>query len=251
VYLLLARWLCEAAALRGIRLALFAKGEGSEQSGFGSFWVFHRAEVRVNTAVFRSPLRVLIVDDNRDAADSLATLLELRAPVGNDGFQRRYDVRVAYDGLAAFQVAREFVPDCLVSDIRMPGLDGYQLARAVRAEPALAGVKLVALSAFGDPEHARRVTEAGFDFRLIKAEHVAGLLEVLRMIEEIKELAARTQELAKQNVGLAGQTKELLQEVKEDVRELKQDVRDLKAEVKDLKDEKKDGPPESEGRSGR
>jgi two-component system OmpR family response regulator len=201
------------------------------------------SEVRVTRAGARPPLRILIVDDNQDAADSLAVVLELCAPApGSPTFQSRYDVRVAYDGAAALRAAREFLPDCLVSDIRMPGLDGYRLARAVRGEPALAGVKLVALSSFADAEHVRRAAEAGFDYQLTKANHVPELLEVLGMIEEIKNLAARTRELAEKNVGLAGQTKELLQEVKADVRELKQDVAELKQEIKELKDEQKDGP---------
>lgn len=186
-------------------------------------------------------LRVLIVDDNRDAADTLAVLLELYPRTS--ARSGRFDIRVAYDGLEGLRSAREFVPDCVVADIRMPGMDGYALARAIRREPALAGATLVALSAFNDAEHTRLATEAGFDYRLTKAEDVKELLEVLRMIEEVKELAAKTQELAKQNVELAGQTKDLLQEVKDDVRELKQDVKELKQEVKGLKDEQKDEPP--------
>jgi two-component system OmpR family response regulator len=195
----------------------------------------------VNTINARSALRILIVDDNRDAADSLATLIELGAP-GSSRSEIRYEVRVAYDGAEGLRVAREFLPDCLVSDIRMPGLDGYALARAVRGEPALAGVKLVALSAYSDAEHVRCATEAGFDYRLTKANHVRELLEVLKMIEEIKGLAARTRELAERNVDLAGQTKELLEEVKEDVRELKQDVAELKQDLKEFKEEHRGEP---------
>lgn len=183
------------------------------------------------------PLRVLIVDDNRDAADSLASLLGLY----------QYEVQVAYGGAAGLRIAREFVPDCLISDIGMPGLDGYALARQVRADSLLAGTKLIALSAYSDDEHIRRTAEAGFDYRLTKAVSIVQLLEVLRMVEEIKKLAAKTQELAEQNVDLAGQTKELLQEVKEDIKEVKEDVRELKKEVKELKAELKDGDSPSDG----
>ncbi len=185
----------------------------------------------MNPATVRPALRVLIVDDNCDAADTLAVLLQLPAFARN----LRCEVRVAYDGTTGFEVAREFVPDCLVSDIWMPGVDGYALARAVRAEPALASVKLVALSAYSDDEHARRAEAAGFDYRLTKASDLGELLEVLGMIEEIKELAERTRELSARNVDLAGQTKELIEEVREDVRELKQDVAELKHDVKELK----------------
>src|SRR5262245_21618150 len=172
----------------------------------------------------------------------LALLLELHPPTGKGSQLRsRCDVRVAYSGAEGLRIAREFVPDCVISDISMPDLDGYALAQAVRNDPVLAGVKLVALSAYSDAEHIRRANEAGFDYRLMKANEVEELLEVLAMMEEIKELATRTRELAEQNVDLAGQTKELIQEVKEEVQELKQDVAELKQDVKDLKDQRGDG----------
>jgi two-component system OmpR family response regulator len=174
-------------------------------------------------------LRILIVDDNQDAADSLACLLELY----------HYEVRVTYDGLHGLIVARTFAPACMLTDISMPRLDGYELARRVRAEPNLANVKLVALSAFTGEGYIRKVTEAGFDYHLTKGCDLDEVLEVLKMIEEIKNLAARTQELAKENVELAGQTKELIREVKEDVKEVKKEVKELKQEVKELKDEYK------------
>ena len=185
----------------------------------------------MNIASTSPTLRVLIIDDNRDAADTLAVLLEV-GPLGT-GSRSRLDVRVAYNGIEGLQTALAFVPDCVVSDIRMPGMDGYALARAIRSEPALAGTKLVALSAFASAEHERLATEAGFQHRLTKPGDVEQLLEVLQMIEEIKELA-------KQNVELAGQTKELIQEVKENVQELKQEVKELKQDVKELKDDQKD-----------
>ncbi len=181
-------------------------------------------------------LRVLVVDDNQDAADSLAYLLQ----------RYNYEARVAYDGRAGLQAARASAPDCLISDIGMPGLDGYALARAVRADPSLAKVTLVALSAYSGEEHNRKAVEAGFEYRVTKGSDPAELLEVLRMIEQIKNLATKTQELAKENLDLAGQTRDLLKEVKEDVREVKQEVKELKQEVKDLR-EKQDGEPNGSG----
>lgn len=165
-------------------------------------------------------VRVLIVDDNRDVADSLALLLTLF----------RYESRVAYDGREGLRVAREWAPDCLISDIRMPGLDGYALAREVRADPTLAEIRLVAHSAFAGEPHARLAAEAGFDHRITKGADERELLEVLKMVEQIKELA-------RQNVELAGQAKELLQEVRDDIKEVKQEVKELKQEVKELKDQ--------------
>jgi|GEM_PF-3746160 len=198
----------------------------------------------------RPALRVLIVDDNHDAADSLAMLLEVHSSAGETSHSRkRYEVRVAYSGTEGLQIAREFLPDCLVSDIQMPRLDGYALARAVRSEPALAGVKLVALSAYSDADHVRRAEEAGFDYRLTKAGDVGKLLEVLAMIDEIKKLAVQTRNLAEQNVNLVSQTKELLQEVKDDVRELKKDVAELKQDVKELKDDLGNGSADTTPRT--
>jgi len=177
----------------------------------------------------KNALRILIVDDNHDAADSLACLLELS----------NYEVRVAYDGKVGLLATRDFAPDCLLTDISMPGLDGYELARHVRAEADLASVKLVALSAYTDEEHVRKTSEVGFDYRLTKGCDLEKVLEVLKMIEEIKNLATKTQELAQQNVELAGQTKELIREVKEEVKEVKHEVKELKQEVKELREDHK------------
>src|SRR5262245_35005774 len=104
----------------------------------------------------RNRLHVLVVDDNRDAADSLCLLLRLWG----------YDCRVAYDGAAGLRAACDYQPDCWLLDIAMPGLDGYTLARRVRAQPSLVRAKLVALTAYSDETHVRRSQEAGFDLHL-------------------------------------------------------------------------------------
>ena len=116
--------------------------------------------------------RVLVVDDNQDAADSLATLLGLWG----------YDCRVSYDGQTALQTAWEFRPDCLILDINMPGMDGCTVARRLRAVPELRGVKLVALTAYSDETHARRIQQAGFDYHLVKGESIEELENLLTMI---------------------------------------------------------------------
>lgn len=167
---------------------------------------------------------MLVVDDNRAAADGMAQWLRLFA----------HEVRVEYDGTSGLAAARGWRPDCVLSDIRMPGLDGYALARAVRADPSIAGTKLVALSAYSGADHERKAAEAGFDHRLTKGSDPAALLEVLKMIEQVMMLADRTRELAEKNVELATETKQLLKEVREDVAELKEEVKELKEEVKDL-----------------
>ena len=114
--------------------------------------------------------RVLIADDNKDAADSLATLLAL---VG-------HEMRVAYDGVAAVTAAREFHPEMALLDIDMPGLDGYAVAEALRAEPWAAQLAIVAITGWGNPQSARRAAEAGFDAHLVKPVDPERIKSLLR-----------------------------------------------------------------------
>jgi CheY-like chemotaxis protein len=104
------------------------------------------------------PLRVLVVDDCPDAADSQAILLQLRG----------YEVRVAYGGSAALEVARSFLPRVVLCDLGMPVMDGC--AVAVRLREALAGrpLLLIALTAYDDPDDHDRTRAAGFRHHLVK-----------------------------------------------------------------------------------
>ena len=102
-------------------------------------------------------VKVLIADDNRDAADSLARIL---AAYG-------HDVRVAYDGQAAIDECRRFAPQVAVLDIGMPGADGYQVARALRSGDA-SSPKLIALTGWGQEQDRGRALAAGFDHHLTK-----------------------------------------------------------------------------------
>jgi two-component system OmpR family response regulator len=172
-------------------------------------------------------LRVLVVDDHRDSANSLCQLIGLWG----------YECQVAYDGGAGLEAACASLPDCLLLDIAMPVLDGYTLAERIRQEPSLANTKLVALSAFSDNVHVHRARKAGFDFLLVKPADPAELERLLTMINEVVRLATTTNQLAQQNVALAGETKELLKEVKEDIKEVKEEVKELKDEIRELKQE--------------
>ena len=113
--------------------------------------------------------RVVVVDDNRDAADSLALLL---------GFLGA-EVSVFYDGRSAVEAVRASCPDLLLLDLGMPDLDGYQVARLIRADPACCGLTLVALTGWGQKEDRRRTREAGFDEHLVKPVDLALLQAVL------------------------------------------------------------------------
>jgi PAS domain S-box-containing protein len=113
--------------------------------------------------------RVLVVDDNVDAADSLALLLRLAG----------HDVRVAHDGPSALEAARAERPDAVFLDLGMPGMDGYEVARRLRQESGLDGVRLVALTGWGQDEDRRRTQEAGFDQHLVKPAGLAAVQAVL------------------------------------------------------------------------
>jgi signal transduction histidine kinase len=104
------------------------------------------------------PLRILLADDNDDAVDLLREILEL------DGHQ----VAVAANGLAAIETAGRFLPDVAFLDIGMPGLNGYEVARSLRAMPALAATRLVAVTGWGTEEDRARSQAAGFDGHLTK-----------------------------------------------------------------------------------
>jgi PAS domain S-box-containing protein len=102
--------------------------------------------------------RVLVVDDNADSADSLAMALRLAG----------HEVRVAYRARAALALAHAFRPEVAILDIGIPDMSGYELARALRAEEWAVGLRLVALTGWGQDDDRRRAQEAGFDAHLTK-----------------------------------------------------------------------------------
>jgi CheY-like chemotaxis protein len=102
--------------------------------------------------------RALIVDDNRDAAESLAALIGLAG----------HEVRVAHDGPTALTVAEAFRPEVVLLDIGLPGMTGYDVARALRNRPPTAGAVLAALTGYGQDEDRRQSREAGIDVHLVK-----------------------------------------------------------------------------------
>jgi len=113
----------------------------------------------------RASCRVLIADDNVDAADSLNNLVRLMG----------YATRVARDGHEAFAMAKAEPPDIALLDIGMPGLDGYELARRIRAEPWGRHIRLVAVTGWGQEADRRSSAEAGFDLHWVKPVDPAAL----------------------------------------------------------------------------
>jgi CheY-like chemotaxis protein len=114
------------------------------------------------------PRRMVVVDDNLDAAESLAELL------GISGHQ----VKVAYDGRSALEVVRAHAPDVVLLDIGLPRMDGYAVARELRAEHG-DRLTLIALTGYGQEEDRRRTKDAGFDHHFVKPLDLQLLVDVL------------------------------------------------------------------------
>jgi signal transduction histidine kinase len=119
------------------------------------------------------PRRVLIVDDNGDFADTLATML------GSMG----HDVRVAHDGEQGLALANRFVPDIAFLDIGMPKLNGYELAARLRRNPSTRSIHLVAVTGWGQESDRRRANEAGFNLHLMKPVEVDRIVAVVDSLE--------------------------------------------------------------------
>ncbi len=126
----------------------------------------------VDTRVAAEPLRkerVLVIEDNVDAAESLGDALKLSG----------YEVAVAFDGSQGIEKAHEFKPDVVFCDIGLPGMDGYEVARAFRSDAELRGVYLAALTGYAGPEDEQRAAEAGFARHLAKPASLQALQEVI------------------------------------------------------------------------
>lgn len=116
-----------------------------------------------------TPRRILVVDDNQDAAELLGVWLE----------QRGHIVRVCFDPLEALRVVEVFRPEVGVLDVGMPQMDGYELARRLRRLPGLAKIRLVAVTGYGQASDQQRALDAGFDAHLVKPVPVDRLQELL------------------------------------------------------------------------
>jgi two-component system, OmpR family, response regulator len=116
-----------------------------------------------------TPIRILCVDDNRDAAESLALILQV---VG-------LQAEAAFDGPSALNALERFRPHACVSDINMPGMDGYELARRVRRWAGHRPLLLVAMTARTTEEDQRKSVEAGFDLHLNKPADPMQLVETM------------------------------------------------------------------------
>jgi CheY-like chemotaxis protein len=123
-------------------------------------------------AMVRLSRRVLVVDDNRDSADTLSTLLQVLG----------CEVAVAYDGEEALRVGRQFKPDAVLLDLGMPRLNGFEACECMRREPWGKGICIVAVTGWGQEEDRRRTKEAGFDAHMVKPADPGKLTELLASI---------------------------------------------------------------------
>lgn len=117
----------------------------------------------------RGSRRVLVVDDNRDSADTLAMVLQLLG----------HEVQAVHDGPSALVAVSGFRPDVVLLDIGMPGMNGFEVAKRLRDRPETAGLRLVALTGYGQEEDRRRTQEAGFDAHLVKPASPEELAPIL------------------------------------------------------------------------
>jgi PAS domain S-box-containing protein len=127
-----------------------------------------------------APRRVLLIEDNEDAASTLREVLELDAHV----------VEVASSGPEGLEKARAFRPDVVLCDLGLPEMDGYEVARSMRSDPGTAGVGLIALSGYAQPEDVEKARQAGFDAHLAKPATVESLERTMARIGDERTGAA-------------------------------------------------------------
>jgi CheY-like chemotaxis protein len=128
-----------------------------------------RPEPTVSEPTTTSARRILVVDDNRVSADSLARLLKL---TGNE-------THTAYDGLEGVQAAATLRPDVVLLDIGLPKLNGYEVARRIREQPWGKTMVMVALTGWGQEEDRRKSSESGFNGHMVKPIDHAELMKLL------------------------------------------------------------------------
>jgi PAS domain S-box-containing protein len=127
------------------------------------------ARVETEIAALPGALRVLVVDDNLDAAELLATSVQMMGHLA----------RVAHDGPAGLRIAAELRPDVALLDIGLPVMDGYELARHLRALPGLASIRLIAVTGYSQEADRAEAAAAGFERHLVKPIRLEQLREAL------------------------------------------------------------------------
>ncbi|WP_253189729.1 MULTISPECIES: hybrid sensor histidine kinase/response regulator [Paraburkholderia] len=161
------------AELHGGSVAAFSGGPGTGSEFVIRLPVSQTAAAPADDAApessHASGLRVVIVDDNADAADSLAMVLELEG----------HEVRTAGDGIAGLALINEFAPQAVILDIGLPLLNGYEVARRIRVDHRDAGILLIAVTGWGQQQDKQTAVAAGFDHHFTKPVDPRELQKVL------------------------------------------------------------------------
>ena len=126
--------------------------------------------------------RILVVDDNIDAADTLALLLQLEG----------HEVEAVYESTQALEKAKAFKPQVVLLDIGLPGMNGYELAKELQSMPELNGMRLIALTGYGKSEDYERTKAAGFDDHLVKPVEALTLKQALAQAQATSSKATAT-----------------------------------------------------------
>jgi CheY-like chemotaxis protein len=119
-------------------------------------------------------LRVLVVDDNVDTVTTLTMLVQ----------ESGHEVRTAYDGFAVLEAALDYRPNVVLLDIGLPGLNGFDVAKQLRQQPALQNIVLVAMTGYGQESDRQRSREAGFNHHLVKPSEFGKVLQILAAVSE-------------------------------------------------------------------
>lgn len=175
--------------------------------------------------------RVLVIDDNHDAAKTLSLLLNAW------GFSCRYVV----DSREAVAAAEDFLPHCIISDLRMPSPDGYRLAEEFRHHNLFEKTPLIANSATPDD---RRAKAAGFDYSLVKPHSTLVIADLLRELQAMNKKVEQADEANRKSGEVVTEVRDLMKEVRDDVKEIKgglrTDVNELKSDLREVKEEVKE-----------
>ncbi|HRY30049.1 MAG TPA: response regulator [Elusimicrobiota bacterium] len=117
--------------------------------------------------------RILVVDDEQEVCELVNDALKDRHP---------FDIRIVHDGFSAGRILADFIPDLVILDLMLPGLDGFHVCRQIRADQMLLGAKILAVTGYDTPENTRKILDAGADKLLTKPLDTR---ELLKAVEEL------------------------------------------------------------------
>ncbi|WP_254508556.1 response regulator [Anatilimnocola floriformis] len=167
---------------------------------------------------------VLVIDDNQDAARVMALLLKTFG----------YETRVAFSAEQGLSSARSSKPKFIVSDIGMPGMTGYDLARIIRLDENLRFIPLVAFTAYSEPEEA---FAAGFDEHILKTTEPLLIKEILAKIVTMDKRLEQSEGLIQKQVEVISEARDVMKEVRKDVQEMREELKEVKEDVSQIKNE--------------